>query len=297
MQHKVKKEFNARSNVYSGVTEKIVAELAKGERPWYQPWRATQQVMRPLRANGEPYRGINVLMLWLESQAKGYQAPTWMTFNKAAQLGGHVRKGEHGCQVVKGDTFQKTEKDDQGKDVTRGISYLKFFTVFNAEQIDGLEEHFYAKPAPKGEPAQLVEQAEAFFRATGANVHHGGDRAFYAPGPDQITLPAPETFWDKESYEATKAHEIIHWTGHTSRLDRQFDRKRFGDEGYAMEELVAELGSAFLCADLGITPEPRPDHAAYLGSWLKLFNRDTRALFTASADSVKACDFLHQLQP
>lgn len=170
---------------------------------------------------------------------------------------------------------------------------MKAYTVFNIEQIDSLPARFHEAPtAPMPAPARLAA-ADQFFASTGAEIRQGGNRAFYAPSADFIQMPPFEAFRDAESHAATLAHELTHWTGHKSRLDRNFaDGRRFGSEGYAFEELVAELGAAFLCADLGLTPEVRPDHAAYLASWLKVLKADKRAIFTAAAQAQRAADFL-----
>jgi antirestriction protein ArdC len=228
--------------------------------------------------------------------AKGYVNPKWMTFRQAQELGGHVRKGEHGSLVVYADKFTKTEAGENGQDIERQIPFLKSYSVFCVEQIDGLPDHYYVKPAVQHEKLELIEAAETFFQATGAEFRHGGNMAFYAPGPDVIQLPIPEAFKDAESYAATKAHELVHWTKAKHRLDRDFGRKQFGDEGYAREELVAELGAAFLCSALGITPEAREDHAAYIGHWLKVLQDDKRAIFQAAAHAQRAVDFLHSFQ-
>lgn len=299
MQKPISKEFNSRSSIYDRITDRILADLEKGVRPWFKPWCAGNsegRITQPLRHNREPYHGVNVLMLWIEATDKGYTAPIWMTFKQAHALKGHVRRGEHGSLVVHADTFTKTDTNDQGEEIEQQISYLKAYTVFNVEQIEGLPDSYYPEPEPKREPLQLIEEAEAFFNGTGATIQHVGNKAFYAPGPDIVRLPPPEAFKDAESYEATKAHELTHWTKHPARLAREFGGKRFGDEGYAFEELVAELGSAFLCVDLGITPEPREDHAAYLSSWLKVLKRDNRAIVSAAAYAQKAVDYLHQIQ-
>jgi antirestriction protein ArdC len=288
-----------RTDLYTRVTTRILADLERGVRPWLQPWHAANasgRVTRPLRHNGIPYRGVNILILWGEALAKGYAAPHWMTYRQATALGAHVRKGEHGTLVVYTDTCTRTETNDEGDDVERHIPFLKSYTVFNVEQIDGLPAPYHATPAPQGDPLPLIASAEGFFAATGAVVRHGGDRAYYAPGPDVIQLPPPEAFRDAASYAATKGHELVHWTKHATRLARDFGGTRFGDAGYAREELTAELGAAFLCADLGITPEPREDHAAYLASWLRALRADTRAIFTAAAHAQRAVDYLHSLQ-
>ena len=212
------------------------------------------------------------------------------------QLGAHVRKGEHGSLVVYANKITKTEETEEGEEVEHHVPYMKGYTVFNVEQIDELPEHYYVPPEPKGEKMRLIESAESFFAATGALIQHGGNRAYYAPGPDVIRLPPPESFKDAESYAATKAHELIHYSGHASRLNREFG-KRFGDDAYAREELVAELGAAFLCVALGITPEVREDHASYLSHWITVLRSDKRAIFHAAAHAQRATDYLHGLQP
>ena len=173
------------------------------------------------------------------------------------------QKGETGELVVYAERITRTETDDKGEEVEREIPFLKGYTVFNAEQCDGLPAHYYAKAEPPAlTPMQRIEAADRFFAATGADIRHGGTRAYYAEGPDYVQMPPFETFSDAESHAATLAHELTHWTKHAKRLARDIGRVHYGDEGYAKEELVAELGAAFLCADLGITPEVRADHAA-----------------------------------
>jgi antirestriction protein ArdC len=289
-----------RTDVYRKITDRIVAELEKGVRPWLKPWSAGNgegRIARPLRANGKPYQGINVLMLWSEAIEKGYASPIWMTFKQALALNARIRKGEHGSLVVYADKITRTETDGEtGTETEREIPFMKGYTVFNTEQIEGLPEHFYPKLAPRAEAVQRIASAESFLDATGAEVVHGGNRACYIPSIDQVRMPCIEFFRDAESYYATRAHETIHWTRHEKRLNRDFGRKRFGDEGYAMEELVAELGSAFLSADLELTPEVREDHAAYIGSWIKVLKSDSRAIFTAASHAQRAVDFLHGLQ-
>lgn len=284
-------------DIYSRITDHIVAELERGVRPWLKPWsteHAEGRIVKPLRVNGIPYRGINVVMLWSEAVTKGFGNPVWMTYRQAQELGGQVRKGEKGSPVVFASTFQKSETDEaSGEETKHEIPFLKGYTVFNAEQVDGLPERYQTKPEPVIDPGQRIGRAETFFAATGADVRHGGTRAFYAQGQDRIQLPPFELFADPESYYATLAHECIHWTKHESRLDRDLGRKRWGDAGYAAEELVAELGAAFLCADLELTPEIRDDHASYIASWLKVLKNDNRAIFSAAAHAQRAADFLN----
>ena len=288
-----------KSDVYTRVTDKIIAELEKGVRPWMKPWNAEHaagRITRPLRFNGQAYNGINVLMLWSAAMEKDFSAPIWMTFRQAQELGGNVRKGEKGELVVYANTLSRTEANDRGEEVEHTIPYMKGYTVFNVEQIEGLPSHYYQLAQAVLDPVQRIEHAERFFAATGADIRHGGNQAYYAIGEDRVQLPPFESFRDAESYYATMAHEVTHWTRHPKRLDRSFGRKSWGDEGYAQEELVAELGAAFLCADLGITPEVRDDHVAYIESWLKVLKNDKRAIFAAAAHAQRAADFLNGLQ-
>jgi antirestriction protein ArdC len=289
-----------RRDLYQRITDQIVSELERGVAPWRKPWDAGHlagRVTRPLRHNGVPYNGINVIVLWCAAMERGFEAPHWMTFRQALALGGHVRKGETGSLVVYANAMSRNELDEAtGEEVARAIPYLKSYTVFNVAQIEGLPEQYRAEPAPRSEPFPRIERAEAFFAATKADIRHGGGSAYYAHGSDHIQMPPFECFRDAESYAATLAHELTHWTKHKSRLDREFGRKRWGDEGYAMEELVAELGAVFLCADLDLTLEPRDDHAAYLAHWLAVLKRDNRAIFAAAAHAQRAADFLQALQ-
>jgi antirestriction protein ArdC len=290
-----------RTDVYERITQRIVADLERGVRTWLAPWsveHAAGRPTRPLRANGVPYQGINVIELWSSAVIHGFAAPIWMTFKQAQELGGHVRKGEHGSQVVYVSKITRTETDaDTGEASPREIPFMRSYTVFNVDQIEGLPPHYYALVAQRPDPAQRVAHAESFLEATGAQVRHGGARAYYRMSGNYIQMPPFESFPDAGSYYATRGHETVHWTRHPSRLDRDFTQKRWGDEGYAMEELVAELGAAFLCADLDLTPEVRPDHAAYIASWISVLKNDKRAIFTAASHAQRAVDFLHGLQP
>lgn len=284
---------------HSRITDRILAELEQGARPWLKPWSggdmATSGQTRPLRATGQPYRGINVLLLWIEAQASGFVSPSWMTYRQAQALGAQVRKGERGATVVYyGDSTKTVHDDASGEDREQGFRFLKTYTVFNVAQIDSLPEryHYIPEPAPESE---RIEAAEAFFASIPATVNHGGDKAYYMPSADRIQLPPFAAFHDAHGYYATRGHETVHWTRHESRLDRSFGREKWGDEGYAREELVAELGAAFLAADLGLAIEPRPDHASYIASWIKVLQNDSRAIVQAAAHAERAVAFLHQL--
>jgi antirestriction protein ArdC len=289
-----------RQDIYTRITGKIVASLEAGVRPWIRPWsgeNAAGRITRPLRHNGMPYSGINILMLWASSVEQGFASPSWMTFKQALELDAHVRKGEKGSLVVYANSITKTEQNDAGEDVERDIHFLKGYTVFNCDQIEGLPEQYYVKPEPRFSPVERIAHADQFFAATGAEIRYGGNRAYYAQELDYIQMPPIEAFTDAEKFYATLAHEAVHATKHPSRLERDFGRKSWGDEGYAREELVAELGSAFLCADLELTPEVRDDHASYLASWLEVLKNESRAIFTAAAHAQRAVDYLHKLQP
>lgn len=289
-----------RTDVYTRVTSHIVAELERGVRPWLKPWNAENaagRITRPLRHSGQPYQGINILMLWASAEMQAYSCPFWLTFQQAKQLGGHVKKGEHGSPVVYASTFKKKEQTDDGSETEAEIPFLKEYTVFNAEQCEGLPGHYYTLAEPPTETIERIKHVEAYFANTKADIRTGGNRAYYAMEADFVQMPPLETFRDAEAHAATLAHEMTHWTRHQTRLNREFGRKRWGDEGYAMEELVAELGSAFLCADLKITPEIRDDHAAYVAEWLKVLKDDKRAIFSAASHASKAVEYLHGLQP
>lgn len=281
-----------KADVYEKITAKIVADLEKGVRPWQKPWIGGAP-RRPLRHNGIPYQGINVIMLWMESTARGFSSPFWMTYRQAGEYGGQVRKGERGTLVVFAKPIKKTEINAAtGESVERTIPVWKGFTVFNAEQVDNLPERFTVQTESLPEPAERDAAAEAFFAAIGADVRHGGAQAFYSPSTDHVQMPEFTAFCDAPAYYGTLAHEHVHWTKTESRLNRDFGRKRWGDEGYAMEELVAELGAAFLCADIGLAPEPRDDHSSYIDSWLRVLKGDKRAIFSAASYAQRAADYL-----
>ncbi|AUX79317.1 ArdC family protein [Sinorhizobium fredii] len=296
------KENSARTDIYARITEKIVAQLEKGVRPWVQPWKAgnmSGRITRPLRHNGLPYTGLNVLLLWSESTARGFSSPTWMTLRQANELGAHVRKGESGATVVYASRFTKTEKDASGGEVERDIPFLKTYTVFSCDQIDGLPDHYYGRPEPVADPVARIEHADRFFDNTGAVVRYGGDKAYYSPVSDHIQLPRPELFKDMASFVAIRAHETLHWTAGADRLNRDLSRYHKDRSERAFEEMLVEIGSAMICADLGIVPElePRPDHASYIQSWLTVLQNDRKAIFAAAAHAQRAVTYLHDLQP
>ena len=296
-----KKTDTDRNDIYTRITGRIVEDLEQGVRPWMKPWNAANtagRITRPLRHNGEPYGGINVLLLWSEGMARGYTSSTWMTFKQAIALKASVRRGETGTTVVFASRFTKSEADENGNETDREIPFLKSYTVFNVEQIDGLPEQNENPPEAVIDPVERIAHADRFFGNTGAIIRHGGKQAFYAPSSDHIQMPHFESFRDGPSYYATLSHELTHWTAPKQRVGRDLSRYATDKSERAREELVAELGSCFLSADLGIVPElePRPDHASYLQSWLKVLSNDKRAIFQAAAHAQRAVSFLHGLQ-
>jgi antirestriction protein ArdC len=283
-----------RTSLYQEITDKIVAELEAGRAPWVQPWGAATGApldMPRNAATGRRYSGINILILWDAVIEGGFSGQNWLTFRQALALGGHVRKGERGTTVVYADRFtpdderQRAERDG---DEPTAIPFLKRFTVFNADQCDGLPEEF-APAAPAREESSILPEVEALIAASGADFRIRGDRAFYDPAGDFIQVPPPAAFFEPINWHRTACHELAHWTGHASRLARDFSG-RFGSQAYAREELVAELAGAFLCASLGVTPTVR--HADYIVSWLDVLREDNRAIVRAASQASKAADYL-----
>ena len=279
-------------DLYASVTDRIVAALEAGTSPWQCPWRGGGVDARPANATtSRPYRGINVLLLNLRAMTSGYSGSRWLTFAQALAVGGHVRKGEQGTQIVffKMHDLDKGTPADSGDPASRRVvPLLRSFAVFNVEQIDGLPGVMAAKPkAPAGwEP---LEVAESLLASSGATVHNGGSKAFYAPGPDLIQMPPRVAFDCAGDYYATALHELTHWTGHSTRCNRPLGM-RHGIDAYAFEELVAEMGAAFLTDYCGLVG--RMQHASYIASWLVALKNDKRLIFTAASHAQKAADFL-----
>lgn len=292
-------DANEKTDIYTRITNKIVADLERGELTWRKPWNAEHlagNVTRPLRWNDVPYTGINTLVLWATAAEKGYTSPHWMTFKQASDMKANVRKGEKGAQVVYADKLTKEEEGADGETKTSRIPFLKCYTVFNVSQIEGLPEAFYQLLKPKtNNPEARIAEVEQFFAQTKADIYTGA-QASYSVAADRIQMPPFESFETATGYYATLAHELTHWTKHPKRLDRDFGRKRFGDEGYAKEELVAELGACFLAADLGLEPMPQEQHAAYIQSWLQVLQNDKRFIFSAASHAQKASEHIWNLQ-
>jgi antirestriction protein ArdC len=272
------------SEIYQAVTNSIVAELESGTVPWVCPWRRgqTSGIMPTNAATHRAYSGINIPILWHAADSRGYATNRWMTFKQAIEKGACVRKGEHGTQIVF--TKKLTPKEEDEEDKARTMLFT--FTVFNIAQIDGLPEESGPQVPPEHE---RHEAADRLIAAMGADIRYCGNQACYVPSEDFVALPPRSSFTTTGGIYATAFHELGHWSGHKTRLDRNLTT-RFGTQAYAAEELVAELTSAFLCAHQGIKGELR--HASYIDSWLKLLRSDDRAIFTASSKASQAADFL-----
>lgn len=275
-------------DLYQDVTDRIVAAVASGTPPWVQPWSRTADP-RPANALSQrPYRGINSLLLGLEAQTRGYPLNRWLTFCQATTVGGQVRKGEKGCLVVFYRLREVTgQPDADPPSERRVVPLLRAFTVFNLAQIDGLPDGFGTPAVQPGWDA--LSEAEHLLLASEADLRHGGAQAYYDRRQDAIHVPPKAAFADPGAYYSTALHELVHWTGHRSRCDRDLSG-RFGEASYAMEELVAELGSAFLCAHCRV--DGRLQHAAYVRAWLPVLQRDKRAIFTAASKAQTAADYL-----
>jgi len=287
-----------RIDVYEEVTASIIALLEAGTRPWSPSW-ASGVATLPLRHEGTPYRGINILLPVAAAMTRGYSNPFWMTYRQAHELGGQVRKGEKGNLVVHAGTF--TPKDGEtGEPVTDGDGeeasrrYLKRYVVFNIEQIDGLDMAKYPVPVVEIKNRdQRDPELDAAFARYPVPYSEGGSSAFYQQREDRIQLPAFADFVSGNAFYATLAHEGIHSTGHPDRLDRDSLRK-YGEtkEIRAFEELIAEVGAAMLCAQLGMEPTEREDHAAYIADWLKALRNDKRAIFRAATAAQAASELI-----
>jgi antirestriction protein ArdC len=280
-------------DLYSEVSTRIFAELEAGAAPWIKPWSATAGHNVPCNAvTNRPYSGCNVVLLWM-AQAAGYSTPRCLTFKQASELGGHVRKGERGTKVYFVKQLQVHDKtaDDEGE--SRIVPMLREYTVFNVEQCEGLPERVLSLGQVKARNAdQRDALVDAYLAYSGADIREGAGEAYYRPSDDYINMPRFEAFKSAAHFYGVTFHELGHWTGHKSRLDRDL-RHRFGERAYAAEELVAELCAAFLCAEFSLDGDLR--HAGYIASWIGLLKADNRAFFTACSRAQAAADYLRGL--
>jgi antirestriction protein ArdC len=274
------------------VSARIISELERGAAPWIKPWSATAGHNVPQNAvTNRPYSGCNVILLWL-ARDRGWATPRFLTYKQAAEAGGHVRKGEHGTKVYFVKQLQL--RDEKGDDADlRLVPMMREYTVFNVSQCENLPDSISAgKPMRVRNPDARDALADQFLRATGADLREGHGEAYYVPSRDFISMPAFAAFKGADHFYNVAFHELTHWAGHKSRLDRDL-KHRFGSRNYAAEELVAELGAAFLCAEFGFNNDLR--HAGYIATWIDLLKADKRAFFTACSRASKAADYLRGL--
>jgi antirestriction protein ArdC len=282
-------------DVYASVTAQIINAIEKGVSNWRMPWHTSGRfAFSPINVRSKkPYRGINTVCLWAAAEAKGYDSGEWGTYKQWQEHGAQVRKREKSTTVVFWKFANSVQEDQNGEDEQPStgsrLLFTRGYSVFNAAQVDG----YTPKPEPDMAILDRIQHADACFQSISADVRHGGNRAYYSPASDHIQMPPSQAFAENVSYYSTLAHEHTHWTARSERCDRQLG-KRFGDSAYAAEELIAEIGAAFVCAHLGLSTEPREDHAQYINSWLKVLKADKRAIFTAASKAQQAADYLIQ---
>lgn len=275
-------------DVYQEITDKFIEALESGTVPWIKPWDASGDLSLPHNAvSGRQYRGINLAVAWVTAQSKGYAANGWLTYNQARQLGGHVRLGEKSTLFVAWNIVKKKDPDT-GEEKT--FPLIKPWYLFNVDQCENLDMTKIKAYDPEAEAKHQVTDVLALGEQVGADIRHGGSEAFFSPTHDFISVPKQTTFKTINDYESTLAHELVHWTGGSKRLKRE-QKGGFGSEDYAFEELIAEIGSAFVCAQLGIKLEGL-QHENYIGSWIKKLQNDKKAIVKAASQAQKASEFL-----
>jgi len=286
-------------DIYQKITDEIIAALEQGCIPWIRPWRNGEPVFPVNIASGRAYNGINIPLLWHSADKNGYENDRWLTFHQALQAGGNVRKGEKAtfAALYLPKERELLDKDgtprlnDDGTPQIAQFAILREFRLFNVAQCEGLPASFLAPAVQMNAPLETAENIKVY---SGVSViHRQQNQAFYYPARDNIVLPHPAQFNSQEDYYSTLLHELTHATGHKSRLDREgitAGTARFGNAYYAFEELVAEMGSAFLCAHTGIPS--RLQHASYIDSWLKVLREDNRGIIRASGQARRACEWL-----
>lgn len=286
-----------RTDVYQTITDTIIAAIERGAGDFFMPWHGSGIAKPQNSLTQSDYHGINVLMLWAEACLRGFTTGWWATYKQWQDAGGQVRRNEKASTIV---FFKRLdEEEDEGEGEGRRPRVVaRASRVFNADQVEG-----WTPPSriyPFGGSAEVILSVASLANSSGAVIRHGGNVACYRIGDDRIDLPPVDAFVGTptssptEAYAATLLHELVHWTGAAHRLDRGFG-EGFDKEKLAAEELVAEIGAAYLCADLGVSNQPRPDHAAYVAHWLKLLRDDRRAIFTASRLADRAATYLHDL--
>lgn len=283
----------AQQDIYQIVTNRMIQALEENRAPWIKPWsdKGGSTELPFNHVTKKYYNGINILLLWDAAERNNFVSNQWLTFNQAKTKKAKVKKGSKGTQIIFWKILEKEEYNQKTNETeTKKIPMARFYTVFNADQVEGLklEEKSNEEHIKEWEDMDAVE---ADIASLNANIQHGGNRAYYRPKDDFIQIPEKEQFGDGGAYYATLLHEFVHWTGNDSRLERKTGRS-FGDEDYAKEELVAEIGSAFLCAEYNI--EGMLQHENYIKSWIKVLKNDKRAIVSAASKAQKAVEFLHQ---
>ncbi len=283
------------NDIYNTITNQIIDIIEAGDAKTFTlPWHSTSLKLAENISTGKRYTGINAFVLMLAGSTNNYSSNQWGTYKQWHAIGGQVKRGATGTKII---FYKKNEKQSADDDKPAYYMVVRSFTVFNANQVEGVEHD---------EPIQLDENnnvnplaaLDSFVKATGASIKHAGDRAFYSMGDDYISMPEQTRFFQDEQFDATASyystllHELTHWTGHKSRLERNMSQTK---EEYAFEELIAEIGATFLCADFGIQTSIRDDHAGYIAAWLKILKNDNRAIFKAATHAQKAVSYLHSL--
>lgn len=289
-------------DIYQDITNRIIAALEKGTMPWVKPWVAG---LPQNAVSGRYYNGINVLLLQIEAEEKGYQSTKWITAKAANELGGHIRKGEKSTRIVKYCPIEKEKHDDNGEVILdengnpeiEHYAIIKGYPMFNIEQCEGLPEYLFLVEKEPSE-IQKIAEVKQILEGMGIKVkHHCGDRAYYRPSSDSISMPTMKIFCSERSYYSVLLHEMIHATGHKDRLNREgvtSKKSKFGNELYAFEELIAELGSAFMCTALGF--DTISFNASYIDSWIKVLKSDKKAIFKASGHARRATEYLFEIR-
>lgn len=291
----------SKRDIAQEITDIIIERIEQGVAPWKRPWR-TFGGGRPRRALGKPYTGINSLLLWAIADCQGYTSQYWMTRKQAGELGGVVRRGEPSSPSIYFNTFTKAAQPTlagEGGNIT--IRFMRSYAVYNCDQIEGLPVHYYPQPMPQegAGPSQHQAAIDAFFSPIPIEVRHGGNRAFYAPGGDYVQMPPKASFLTSDHHATTLGHELAHATGAAHRLGREFGR-RFGDQAYAFEELVADITAGIVACELGLPTELHDNHASYVSGWLAILKGDKSAIITAAAKAEQAYRWLSawsQVQP
>ncbi len=284
-------------DIYQSITNQIIAAIEAGTGEVKMPWhRSGFNQSRPVNiSSSKPYQGINILSLWAAAMSGGYHHGLWGTYRQWQEAGAQVRKGEKSSFIIFYKQFENDETENSENQSERRLFMARASHVFNVAQVDGYE--LPDQPELTENLVTCIASVEEFISKTGAIITEGGEQACYNPASDQISMPDQYRFFDTDTGSATEhyhsvlLHELTHWTGAKHRLDRTFG-KRFGDHAYAIEELTAELGAAFLCADLGISASPREDHASYINNWLSAMKADAKAVFAAASAASKAVEYL-----